>query len=93
LTAAATLILATQPDHDSALRLASALVNDRLAARVSIGAPVESIYHSRGKGETAKEMPVTIKSHRACFATVEKAIGRVHPHELPGIIGVPFIDG
>ncbi|MEO6748945.1 MAG: divalent-cation tolerance protein CutA [Casimicrobiaceae bacterium] len=73
--------------------LANALVNDRLAACVSIGAPVESIYHWRGKVETAKEVPVTIKTCRDRYAAVEKAIRRVHPYELPEIIAIPVIDG
>jgi len=93
LTAAAILILATLPDRDSALLLANALVNDRLAACVSIGAPVESIYHWRSKVETAKEVQVTIKTRRDCYAAVEKAIRRVHPYELPEIIAIPVIDG
>ncbi len=93
MTVAAILVLATLPDRDTAGRLANALVRESLAACVSIGAPVESIYHWRGKVETAKEVPVTIKTRRDCYAAVEKAIRNLHPYELPEIVAVPIIDG
>jgi len=87
------LVLATLPDRDAALQLADALVRGRLAACVSVGAPVQSIYHWRGKVETAKEVPVTIKTRRDCYAAVEKAIRQAHSYELPEIVVVPIIDG
>ena len=93
MTAAAILVLATLPDREAAGRLAEVLVRERLAACVSIGAPVESISHWRGKVETAKEVPVTIKTRRDCYAAVEKAIRHHHPYELPEIIAIPVIDG
>ncbi len=93
MAAATILILATLPDRESALRIAQALLDQRLAACVSIGAPVESIYHWRGKVETAKEVPVTIKTRQTCYAAVEKLVRREHPYELPEIIAVPVIDG
>ncbi|MEP7064275.1 MAG: divalent-cation tolerance protein CutA [Betaproteobacteria bacterium] len=93
MTAAAILVLATLPDHASAGRLADVLVRERLAACVSIGAPIESIYHWRGKVETAKEVPVTIKTRGDCYAAVEKAIRHQHAYELPEIIAIPIIDG
>lgn len=91
--AAMILVLATLPDHESAARLAHDLVRDRLAACVSIGAPVQSIYHWRGKVETAKEVPVTIKTRDECYTDVEKAIRGVHSYELPEIVAIPVING
>ncbi len=93
MTAAVILVSTTLPDREHATGLARALIRDRLAACVSIGAPVESIYHWRGKVETAKEVPVIIKTTRAQFAAVENAIRRDHPYELPEIVAVPILDG
>ena len=93
MTAAAILVLVTLPDREAAGQLAQALIRDRFAACVSIGAPVESIYHWRGKVETAKEVPVTIKTTRNRYAAVEKIIRTVHSYQLPEIVVVPVIDG
>ena len=62
LAGAAILVLTQMPDRASAQALARALVEARLAACVSVGAPVESLYHWRGQIETAQEVPVAIKT-------------------------------
>ncbi len=93
MTAAAILVLVTLPDRARAEGLAESLVRDRLAACVSIGASIRSIYHWRGKVETADEVVLTIKTRRECYGAVESAIRRDHPYELPEILAVPVLDG
>ncbi len=90
---AAILVLTSLPDPAAAQALARALVTGRLAACVSIGAPVESIYHWQGEIETAREFPVAIKTRAPLYAQVEAAIVAVHPYELPEIIAVPIVHG
>ena len=90
---AAILVLTSLPDHEGALALARSLVKGRLAACVNVGAPVESMYHWRGEIETAREVPVVIKTRRALYNEVEAAIVAVHPYELPEVIAVPLIHG
>ena len=89
----AILVLTQLPDHAAAHALALALLERRLAACVSIGAPVESLYHWRGKIETGQEVPVAIKTRRTRYADVEAAVRASHPYELPEIIAVPIVDG
>lgn len=81
------------PDRASADALARRLVQTRLAACVSVGASVDSLYHWRGQIETATEVPVTIKSRPARYAAIEAAIRAMHPYELPEIIAVPITHG
>ena len=92
MAAAAILVLTSLPDGDSARRLARELVEARLAACVQIGAPVESLYHWRGRLETATEVPVAIKTRAAAWADLERAIRARHPYELPEIVAVPILD-
>ena len=87
------LVLTHLPDRDAAQGLARTLVTGRLAACVSVGAPVDSMYHWRGQIETAREVPVTIKTRAALYSRVEAAILASHPYELPEIIAVPLLDG
>jgi len=90
---AAILVLTTLPDHAAAQSLTRALLAGRLAACVNIGAPVESMYHWHGEIETAREVPVTIKTRSQLYAQVEAAILAAHPYELPEIIAVPIVHG
>lgn len=87
------LVLTTLPDAEAARRLARSLVEDRLAACATIGAPVESMYHWRGAIETASEVPLTLKTRRERFDDIVRAIRVQHPYELPEIVAVPIIDG
>lgn len=90
---AAILVLTSMPDHVAAQDLARTLVSGRLAACVSVGAPVESMYHWRGQIETAREVPVTIKTRALLYARVEAAIVAAHPYELPEVVAVPLSHG
>lgn len=87
------LVLTTLPDAESARTVARALVDGRLAACVTIGAPVESMYHWRGATETAHEVPVTAKTRSELFSDVAAAIRSRHPYELPEILAVRLTDG
>lgn len=90
---AAILVLTSLPDHKTAQALARSLVTGRLAACVNVGAPVESMYHWRGEIETAREVPVVIKTRQALYPAVEAAVLAAHPYELPEVIAVPVIHG
>jgi periplasmic divalent cation tolerance protein len=93
LPRAAILVLTQCPDRESAQALARALVEARLAACVSVGTAVESLYHWRGKIEMAAEVPVVIKTCADAYDAVEAAIRAQHPYELPEIVAVPLIHG
>ena len=90
---AAILVLTQMPDRASAQALARALVEERLAACVSVGAPADSLYHWRGQIETAQEVPVAIKTRAGRYPAVEAAILSRHPYELPEIVAVPIQHG
>jgi len=93
LNDAAILVLTQMPDLASAQSLARSLVETRLAACVSVGAPTDSLYHWHGEIETAQEVPVTVKTSTVRYAELEAAIRARHPYELPEIVAVPIIDG
>jgi periplasmic divalent cation tolerance protein len=86
------LVVTTLPDRESARGIAQALVDARLAACVTIGAPVTSMYHWHGATETAEEVPLSIKTRADLFDRVASAIRSRHPYELPEIVAVPLSD-
>ena len=90
---AAIIVLTTLPDLEAAQALARTLLAGRLAACVNIGASVESMYHWRGEIETAREVPVAIKTRALLYSRVEAAIFAAHPYELPEVVAVPITHG
>ena len=87
------LVLCHFPDADSATRCAHALLDARLAACVSVGAPVQSFYVWQGQREAASEVPLCAKTTAAAYAAVEAAVRAAHPYELPEIIALPLSHG
>jgi periplasmic divalent cation tolerance protein len=88
----ALLVITTLPEQQAAERLAETLVDRGLAACVNIGAPVTSVYRWRGRRERGTEVMLTIKTTRARYPALEKAITAGHPYELPEVIAVPITE-
>lgn len=93
MTAQPLLVLTTVPDPSIAESIARRLIDNGCAACVSIGAPVLSLYHWRGKTETATEIPLTIKTTTQRYDAVEALLRALHPYELPEIIAIPITAG
>jgi len=87
------LVHTTLPDEEAARALARVLVESNLAACVSVGAPVESLYHWQGAIENAREVPLTAKTRADRYVDVARAIAARHPYELPEIVAVPISEG
>lgn len=84
------LVLTNLPNRDAALALASALIEQHVAACVNVLAECTSVYRWEGKVETAAETPLLIKTTDAAYPALERAILSLHPYELPEIIAVPI---
>ncbi|MET0066741.1 MAG: divalent-cation tolerance protein CutA [Candidatus Thiodiazotropha sp.] len=89
----ALLILCTAPDRSTAERLAKRLVEQGLAACVSLSPRVTSIYQWQGNIETAEEIQLIIKTTGHRYQACESALRAEHPYELPEIIAVPVEQG
>ncbi len=86
------IVLTTCPDSESAERLASQLVEMRLAACVNVVPGIRSVY--RWKGEVVKdnELLLVIKSRADRFEALRQTIIDNHPYELPEVIAVSVSD-
>lgn len=87
------LVVTHVPDASTAERIARALIDERLAACVNIGAPVESIYHWQGRTETTREIPLVAKTRATLVIEVGAAIVRLHPYDIPEIVAIPVVGG
>jgi len=86
-------VVTTAASADEARRIATALVEERLAACVQIVGPIESIYRWQGKVETATEWQCWIKTRRERYDALEATIRRLHSYEVPEILAVPIVAG
>jgi periplasmic divalent cation tolerance protein len=87
------LVLSNTPDAALAGRIAQALVEGGLAACVSIGAPMTSVYIWEGKVEHTEEIPLVIKTTGARQEEVVQALAKLHPYEVPEALVVPALGG
>ena len=93
MTTPCQIVLTTCPDSETAGRIARALVEEGLAACVSILPPMQSIYRWKGAVETATEQLLIIKTAADRFLAVQDRIKGLHSYELPEIIAVPIVAG
>jgi periplasmic divalent cation tolerance protein len=87
------LVLANAPDILLAKRMAHLLIEEGLAACVSIGSAVLSIYSWKGEVEGAEEIPLIIKTTQARQAALIARLVALHPYEVPEALVIPVSDG
>jgi periplasmic divalent cation tolerance protein len=87
------LVLSTCHSETTANRIASGLVQQKLAACVNIIPGIESVYHWQDKIQRDKEYLLIIKSRKELFPQLQDAITELHDYELPEIIAVPIEAG
>lgn len=87
------VVLVTCAGADEAATIARALVRRHLAACVNISAPVRSIYRWQGKLADEPEVLLVIKTARALFDQVRRAVEKLHSYHVPEVVCLPIIDG
>lgn len=87
------VVLCTCPDEAAAERIASALVEERLAACVNRVPGIASTYRWQGKVERERECLLLIKTTSERFDALRERIVALHPYELPEVIAVDIALG
>ncbi len=87
------VIFVTCGSEEEALKIAHALVEERLAACINIVSPVRSIYRWEGKIWDEKEWILIIKTQRQRFEELERKVKSFHSYSVPEIIGLPIVEG
>ena len=87
------LCFCTCPDHASAERLASALVEERLVACATLLPAARSIYRWQGAIEQADEVLLLLKTTHARYPALEARLHALHPYELPELVAVEACSG
>jgi periplasmic divalent cation tolerance protein len=87
------IVLSTAGSNEEAQKIASALVEQQLAACVNVVGPISSTYRWQGKVENAQEFLLIVKTTASAYARVAEAIRRLHSYDLPEIIQLSIMDG
>jgi periplasmic divalent cation tolerance protein len=86
-------VLTTLPADADANAFGRVLVEERLAACVSVVGPLHSIYRWNGAIEEAREQQLVIKTDATAVEALKRRIGTLHPYEVPELLVVPVSDG
>ena len=89
----ALVVLNTCPDLATAERIATTLVEERLAACVNRVTGVASTYRWQGEVQHGNEILLLIKTTGERFDAVRERIVALHPYELPEIVAVDVARG
>jgi periplasmic divalent cation tolerance protein len=89
----AVVVLSTAGSREEAERIASALVDEHLAACVNVIDGLTSIYRWQGKVERASEVLLVIKTRRASAARLIARLGELHSYDVPEAIVLPIAAG
>lgn len=87
------LVLTTVEDEEQSNRLATTLVEERLAACVNAIGPIRSVYRWQGAVERAEERQLVIKTRADCAEAVLARIKALHPYELPELLVIQILKG
>ena len=89
----AIVVLCTCPDDVVAERIASALVEERLAACVNRIPGIVSTYRWQGAVHSDREILLLIKTTREHFEALRERIVALHPYDVPEVIALTIDRG
>ncbi len=82
------IVLSTVPDADTGSTIARTLVEERLAACVSIVPALRSIYRWKGVIQDDTESLLVVKTQASLFEKLRARIAQLHPYEVAEIVGL-----
>lgn len=82
------IVLMTAPNPDEADRIATALVEESLAACVNIVPACQSIYRWKGGIVKDNETMLFAKTKREDFEVIARKVAELHSYEVPEVIAV-----
>lgn len=88
------IVLITAPSQETGEQIATALLEQKLAACVNIVPQVKSLYTWQGQTCTDTEILLIVKTHAGLLEErLIPAVQAIHPYEVPEIIALPILGG
>jgi len=82
------VVLVTAPSEAMARELGQRLVDDRLAACVSVVPGVTSVFMWEGKREEASEALLVIKTRAERYPALQQRVLELHPYSVPEVLAL-----
>lgn len=87
------VVYCTCPSRQVAEHIASALVDEYLAACANIVSGITSVYRWQDQVQHDSETLLIIKTRAGTYPAMEARIRTLHPYEVPEIIALPICLG
>ncbi len=87
------LVLTTVPEEKKGHEMGRILVEEKLAACVTVSPAARSFYRWEGKLCNEVEHVLFIKTRAALYQRLENRIKTLHPHKVPEIIALALEKG
>jgi periplasmic divalent cation tolerance protein len=85
------LVMTSCKGSIAAKKIANAVISQNFGTSAQIINGVNTFIRWVGKVENSEEQLIVIKTSNESYDDLVKCTTRLHPHELPEIIGVPII--
>ena len=85
------MVYITASNRGEAMNIAEKLVDEKLAACVTIFDGVTSVYEWNTKLEKSVEAVLVVKTRESLYGELEKVIGEMHSDSCPCIVAYPMI--
>ncbi len=87
------LVIVSAANKKEAEKIAQAAVKKKLAACANILPNIKSFFWWQGRIDNASEVLIFLKTTRAKFEKLRKAIKSIHSYDVPEIIALPIVAG
>lgn len=87
------VVLSSCPSEIEAAKIGRHLVEQRLAACVTVLPNARSIYRWQGEIEDSLEFILLIKSSREALPKLREELQKIHSYQVPEILALPVVDG
>ena len=87
------IVLVMVSSRKEAIRIAQAVVKEKLAACVNILSGVTSIFRWKGKVERSREALLILKTTEHRYPGLERLIRSLHSYEVPEIVALRIDKG
>ncbi|MGQ9509142.1 MAG: divalent-cation tolerance protein CutA [Thermodesulfobacteriota bacterium] len=87
------VVFVTCGSEEESLKISKTLIEEHLAACVSLISPIRSIYRWEGKIWDEKEWLLIIKTQKKHYEALEERIKSLHSYSVPEIISFPIERG
>jgi periplasmic divalent cation tolerance protein len=87
------VVFVTSPGRDVSSAIASALVEERIAACVNVVPGLLSVYRWEGKVQQDPEELLVIKTRRDRLGRLEERVKDLHPYDVPEVVALPILGG